>query len=488
MRAVIACLGTETNTFSPIPTGWKSFEETMLFRGDATQHPPGLFSEPMHVWRRMAEEQGIEVQESIAAFAQPGGPTTREVYESLRGTLLADIEAALPVDMVLLCMHGAMVADGYLDCEGDILHRARQVAGDDAAIGCELDLHCSITQQMTDAADAIVTFKEYPHVDGKERAAELFTLLLDKAKGLTKPTISVYDCRMVCMWPTTREPMETFVREMKAAEDGREILAVSFAHGFPWCDVPEASAKMVVVSDDAANAGAEIAAQFGRRIFALRHETATNYLSIEDGLARVRSSNAGPVILADVADNAGGGAAADSTFVLKAALDAGMTNMALGLYWDPVSVRFCKEAGEGTHLDMRLGGKCGPASGDPVDLHVTVRRILEDATQPFGTSVAALGDSVWVEADGLDIVLISIRGQTFHPDAFTQLGIDLSDKQAVVVKSSQHFHAGFAPIGSEVLYLGTPGAITPDFANIPFRRLTTPFWPRVEDPFSEAGA
>ncbi|MCY4190599.1 MAG: M81 family metallopeptidase, partial [Rhodospirillaceae bacterium] len=124
MRALIACLGTETNTFSPMPTGWKSFEETMLFYGDATQHPPGLFSEPMHVWRRMAEEQGIEVQESIAAFAQPGGPTTREVYESLRGALLADLEAALPVDMVLLCMHGAMVADGYLDCEGDILHRA----------------------------------------------------------------------------------------------------------------------------------------------------------------------------------------------------------------------------------------------------------------------------------------------------------------------------------------------------------------------------
>jgi len=488
MKAFIACLGTETNTFSPMPTGWANFEETMLFHGDATQHPPNLFSEPMHVWRQMAETQGIEVAESVAAFAQPAGTTIRGVYESLRDELLTDLKAAMPVDMVLIAMHGAMVADGYLDCEGDILERARQVAGDATAVGCELDLHCSITRKMTTAADAIITFKEYPHIDGKERAAELFTVLLGKAEGRTKPTISVHDCRMINMWPTTREPMETFVRDMKAAEDGEEVLAVSFAHGFPWGDVPDASAKMVVVTNDAAQAGTKLAAQFGERIFALRHETETDFLTIEDGLARVRSSNAGPVILADVADNAGGGAPADSTFVLKAALDAGMTNMALGLYWDPVSVRFCKEAGEGASFDLRIGGKCGPASGEPIDLHVTVRNILEDATQPFGTSVAALGDTVWIEAEGLDLVLISIRGQTFHPQAFTQLGINLSEKQGVVVKSSQHFHAGFAPIGSDVLYLGTPGAITPDFANIPFERLTTPYWPRFENPFAESGA
>jgi microcystin degradation protein MlrC len=114
-----------------------------------------------------------------------------------------------------------------------------------------------------------------------------------------------------------------------------------------------------------------------------------------------------------------------------------------------------------------------------------VRKIIDNARQSFSTSEMPMGDSVWVEAAGLDLVLISVRSQTFNPDAFTQFGIDLAAKKAVIVKSSQHFHAGFAPIGSEVIYVSSPGAITPDFANIPFKRVAVPYWPKVADPFAE---
>ncbi len=484
-KVLIACLGTETNTFSPIPTGWASFLEAGLFHGDATAHPPNLFTEPLHVWHRAAEARGFEVVESIAAFAQPAGPTVRPVYEALRDELMDDLKAALPVDMVLVSMHGAMVADGYFDCEGDILARLRETAGPEAAIGAELDLHCSITAAMTDAADALITFKEYPHIDGKERAAELFDLLLGKVEGRTRPAISVHDCRMVGVWPTTREPMTAFVDTLKAAEKQPGILSVSFAHGFPWSDVPDTTAKMVVVTDDDPALGAATARALGAQIWALREQTAPTYLSLADGIDRVAASNASPVIVADVSDNAGGGAPGDSTFVLQAVLERGLTNIAMGLFWDPIAVRFCKEAGEGATFDLRIGGKSGPASGAPVDLTVTVRKVIDDASQSFGTSRMPIGDAAWVEANGLDLVLISVRQQTFDPDAFTQFGIDLAARSAVVVKSSQHFHAGFAPIGSEVLYLGTPGAITPDFANIPFKRVAVPYWPKVADPWAE---
>ena len=125
MKVFIACLGTETNTFSPIPTGYETFAESMLFDGDATLQPANLFSEPLIVWRDMAEAMDAEVIESLAAFAQPAGPTVRRVYEGFRDRILADLKAALPVDMVLINMHGAMVADGYPDCEGDLLGRIR---------------------------------------------------------------------------------------------------------------------------------------------------------------------------------------------------------------------------------------------------------------------------------------------------------------------------------------------------------------------------
>jgi len=154
-----------------------------------------------------------------------------------------------------------------------------------------------------------------------------------------------------------------------------------------------------------------------------------------------------------------------------------------GLYWDPVAVRMCQEAGEGSTFDLRIGGKVGRASGDPVDLTVNVKRIIADAQQTFGTSKNRMGDAVWLQTGGIDLVLNSVRTQTFHPDAFTQLGIDPSAYHVVVVKSTQHFYAGFAPIAAEVIYVAAPGAIPPDFAAIPYEKFTSPYWPRVEDPF-----
>ena len=190
------------------------------------------------------------------------------------------------------------------------------------------------------------------------------------------------------------------------------------------------------------------------------------------------------MVLTDVSDNAGGGAPSDSTFILKRLVEREIESVASGLYWDPVAVRLCMEAGEGASFDLRLGGKCGPDSGDPIDLNVTVQRIARGANQTFGDSQNRIGDAVWVTAGGLDLVLNSVRTQVFHPDAFTGLGLDLGARKLVIVKSTQHFHAGFAPIATEILYVGAPGAIRPDFAAIPYTKLNKPYWPRVEDPWA----
>ena len=142
MKVLIAGLATETNSFSPIPTGMASFDETFNTR-EATRQPPNLFSAPMHEWRKAAEARGWEVIESRAAFAQPAGPTICAVYEELRDEILADIEAAQP-EIVLVSMHGAMIAEGYDDCEGDLLTRTRIVVPE-AVIGLEIDPHHHLT-------------------------------------------------------------------------------------------------------------------------------------------------------------------------------------------------------------------------------------------------------------------------------------------------------------------------------------------------------
>ena len=128
MKVFIAGFDTETNTFSPIPTGYQSFVDGFMARGDATQQDPNYCSAQLHTWRRLAEARSWEVVEGLCTLAEPGGLITRPTYESLRDEILEGLRAALPVDMVLLALHGAMVADGYDDCEGDILERVRDIA------------------------------------------------------------------------------------------------------------------------------------------------------------------------------------------------------------------------------------------------------------------------------------------------------------------------------------------------------------------------
>ncbi len=484
-KLFIACLGTETNTFSNMPTGMENFAETMLFHGDATEKCDGLFAIPMKIWRRRAEAHQAEVVESLGAFAQPAGVTVRQVYEDFRDEILSDLKQAMPVDVVMLSLHGAMVAEGYDDCEGDLIANIRQIVGADATIGAELDLHCSITRTITQNADVIITFKEYPHIDAAERAEELFDICLKTARGEAKPVMAVHDLKMISMWRTPVGEAANIVAHMQDLEGKDGVLSVSLAHGFPWGDVPDASAKVIVVTDNDADKAAKTAADVGALIWSKRAETHPSGLSIDEALDQAIRSSAGPMVLADLGDNAGVGAPSDSTFMLRRILDRGVANVASGIYWDPVSVRFCLEAGEGATFDLRIGGKVGIASGTAVDLRITVRKIIRGARQSFGGSIVGMGDAVWVSADNgqeLDLILNSNRVQTFHPDAFEQFGIDLSQKQIVVVKSTQHFYAGFEPIAAEILYVAAPGAIPMDFSNIEFEKFQAPYWPRHENP------
>jgi microcystin degradation protein MlrC len=493
MKIFYAGIVTETNTFAPAPTGMANFEEVGIRRGDGSGQV-SLFAPCDELLARLAAEGGHELVPGLMAFAQPYGTTMRSVYEQLRDELLAGLRAALPVHAVILPLHGAMVAEGYPDCEGDLIERVRSIVGPEVPIGVELDLHCHFTEQMRTQADVIVAFKEYPHTDINDRLAELWALTLATAERRIRPVTAVHDCRMVGLWHTTRQPMQAFVQRMKDLEGRDGILSVSFGHGFAYGDVPESGAKVWVVADGllpAAQVKAQaLAEQLGCELVDMREATRVRQLSIDAALDRVLAAPLGkPLVLADTADNAGGGAAGDATFILRRLLDRGIGNVALGAFWDLGAVRICTDAGVGAVLRLRMGGKCGPTSGDPVDLRVTVRAIkAEHAQSGLSGSTMDCGPSVWVSTeDGIDLVLISLRTQVFGPNLFTGLGIDLTSKRAVVVKSSQHFHALFAPLAAEVLYVNTPGLMRADYENIPYQHRDGNYWPRVADPWKQTG-
>ena len=481
MKVLLAGIATESNSFSPIPTGKASFEESFVSR-KATEENANLFSAPLHEWRAMAEARGWSVVESLMAFAQPAGPTIRSVYEAYRDEILGDIDAHRP-DIVLLSMHGAMMAEGYDDCEGDLAMRARAIVGDTAIIGMELDPHHHLTDEMMAATDVIVAYKEHPHTDSRARARELFEIVAGTAEGRIKPVMRDYDCRMIARYPTSVEPMRGFVDEMMAVEGKDNILSISMTHGFPFGDNARVGTRMIAITDGDADKALEVARSFGEKLWSLRDRFRIDYPAIHDALDQVEKGTSFPFVLADFADNAGGGAPSDSTFMLKEVLARGMRDVALGIFWDPLLVRMCSEAGLDSTMDVRIGGKLGKSSGEPVDLRVTVRAIGHDMSQALGDSLMPMGNAVRLEAEGVHLVVSDLRTQTLHPTAFTDLGVDPGAMKAFVVKSAQHFHAGFAPIASEVLVMKGPGTLTPDFTAIPFTKRDGKYWPRVENPW-----
>lgn len=477
MKIFTALLGTETNTFSPFLTGLQNFEQTYLVRGGAHGDKPSSFALPLVTWRKRAQERGWEVVESVAAFATPAGITLRHVYEALRDEILQDLRAAMPVDAVLLNMHGAMVAEGYDDCEGDLLARVRALVGPDVPIGGELDLHCHLTHQMVANATALVLYKEYPHIDVRERAEELFTIIAATVDGTVKPHMALHDCGMIGVFHTSREPMKSYVAHMQALEGEGGVLSVSLAHCFPWGDVAELGVRTLVVTDNRPDVGAKLAADLGEEIWAIRAEAQPPYKKMDAALDAALAHAGRPIVLADVADNSGGGAPNDSTFLLRAILDRKIADAAIGCIWDPVAVAVALEAGEGAELAMRIGGKMGPMSGDPVDLPVRVGRIARKATQRFGEGTGKLGDAVALHGpNGVDIVAISHRTQTFSPEVFSNVGIDPVQKQILVVKSMQHFYAGFEPIAAAIYYVAAPGALVPDFKQLDYRKARRDLW------------
>ena len=485
MKIFIAQLVTETNTFCTFPTGLGGYEQYGIFHGDASVREPRQSGAILRMMRDMMEADRHAVVESVCAFAQPAGRTVQSVYEGLRDEIVADLRAALPVDAIQLMLHGAMVAEGFDDCEGDLIARLRDVVGPGVPIGVELDLHCHFTELMRASADVIVCFKEYPHVDGEPRAREIYAMLQGMVAGRLRPVTAVVDCRMVGLWHTTREPMRGFVERMQSFEGRDGVLSVSLGHGFPWGDVADSGAKLWVIADgDMAKARA-LAEQLAGEFWDLREATRPPSLGVEAALDRVLAAPHGPpVVLGDVADNPGGGAPGDSTFLLRRVLERGVPDVAIGAFWDLGAIQVCADAGVGAVIDLRVGGKCNPSSGDPVDVRVTVRAVKDEHGQTALDGGESLGRCVWVEAaNGVHLLLASLRSQIYGTDAFTGIGITLADKRAIVVKSTQHFHAQFAPLASEVLYVSTPGALTLDFGSIDYKLRSPDYWPRVADPF-----
>ncbi len=482
MRLFTATLATETNTFSPMPTSLDGYRQGVFFRpGEHPTDAPRMCTAPLFVGRARAKSDGFELIEGSCFAASPAGTTNRTDYEWMRDEILKELRAAMPVDGLLLGLHGAMVAHGYDDVEGDIIERCREIVGPRCVIGVELDPHCHLTRKRLSKADIIVLYKEFPHTDVVERAEDVLNLVLATLKGKIKPVMSVYDCRQIQSYPTSLEPMRSFVDRIKAMEGRDGILSVSVAHCFPYGDVAELGTRVLVMADGDKKKADALATKLGEELVALRGKTYPPLRTVAAGVSEGVAFNDLPVVIADPADNAGGGAPSDNTDILRHLIETKVEDACLGPIWDPIAVRLCFDAGLGAKFWLRFGGKIAVASGQPVDAEVEVIGLKRDAWQRFGPTQVPIGDCAAVRVGGVDVALITNRTQATGLELFTNLGIDPKQKKIVVVKSTNHFMAAYGPIAKKVIYVESNAPLARDYTKIPYRKAERPIWPLDKD-------
>jgi microcystin degradation protein MlrC len=253
----------------------------------------------------------------------------------------------------------------------------------------------------------------------------------------------------------------------------------------------------VVVTDNDPVLAGEIAEKMGHKFFEMRNEVFSSPDTINNCLDRALAAKKGPVTIADTSDNAGGGAPSDSTFFLMEMISRKLNNAAVAAIWDPVAVSICEDAGIGACLPLRIGGKLGPTSGNPVDITATVIGLADEVVQELGGMNMSMGRCAAIKVqleekqtdapdNGIDVILSQLRCQPVAPNIFTELGIDPIEKKILVVKSNQHFYAGFLPISEEIIYAGDKGTLQSDMTTIPYKNVDTErFWPFVKNPFSK---
>jgi microcystin degradation protein MlrC len=482
MRIFTASLGTESNTFAPTATCLDDFREMVFLRpGEHPNDAPRMCTATLWAARRRAARDNFTLIEGSCFAASPGGRTNREDYQFMRDEILRQLREAMPLDGVLFGLHGAMVAFGYEDVEGDLLESAREIVGPACTIAVELDPHCHLTPKRVRLADIIVAYKEYPHTDTVERADDLIDILLATLRGQVKPVMAVYDCRQIAATPTTHPEMRRFV-DWATTFEKPPILSVSIGHSYPYGDVPELGARILVVADADTAAAARAATEIGEAFVALRGRIGHRYHEVDAAIDAALALPGAPIVITDPADNAGGGAPSDNTTILHRLIAREICNVALGPIWDPMAVRSCFAAGLGATFPLRFGGKTGVTSGTPLDATVEVIGLARDGTQTYGPSKSFLGDMAGLRIGGVEVVLNTARTQALGPELFTNVGIDPTAKKLLVLKSSNHFMAGYGSFIAGVVHAHSDGLLRRDhFEKIPYARVRRPIWPLDEE-------
>ncbi|MDP1798938.1 MAG: M81 family metallopeptidase [Planctomycetaceae bacterium] len=478
MRIAIGGISHETSTFAHTRTTAADFADGFgLYRGPeilerfrGSNICAGGFIDG-------AQKHGFEPVPILWGFAYPSGLITAEAYSSLKDEFLQRLRSCGAVDGVLLDQHGAMVVEGIDDADADFIEAVRSVVGPRCPIGVTFDLHGNHSARRVAAATMICGFDTYPHVDMAERGREAADLIVATIRREIVPVMAFRAIPMFWSAPcqiTSHPPMNEVIERVHELEQRPGILSVTIATGFPWADVPHMGTSVIVVADRDVALAERTADEFSDWVYTHRERWQRPPLSVSDALLQAEALGKHPIILADHADNTGGGAPGDSTEVLRTFIDRRLQDALLLYMVDPEVISQTTAAGVGAEINVQMGGKSDPIQGPPVPMRVTVRAISNGDFRYDGPMYAGLtgnmGPSVWVEQNGVHVVVVTAHEQPLGPAFAHSLGIDCRAMKYIAVKSAVHFRASFEPFAGSIFNIDAAAIHTHDFTKLRYTK------------------
>jgi microcystin degradation protein MlrC len=490
-RVLIAGFKHETNTFSKLPTTLDSYRARGLHHGAAIRDAFTGTNTEIAAFLDGATRHGWEAVLAVAADATPSGRLTEVTYEAIAGEILSVAEASGPLDAVLLNLHGAMVAEHTDDGEGTLLRRLRAALGRTVLIGATLDLHANVTTLMARDADMLISYRTYPHIDMYDTGMRLVALAARALQGEIHPkTFLAHSPKNMLIGvdqgrTTAPGPMTEMLDKgdaMLRADPG--MLSFSVNAGFAWSDIPEVGPTAIIVGNGEYPRFQAAADAMMATVWSDRNRKTVETVSLASAMAVARSKGVPgkPVVIADYADNPGGGGYGDTTGLLRAMIAAKLDNAALATIYDPATATACHAAGVGATIALHLGGKVDPAFGAPIAADATVMHLSDGRFKIEGPMLKGfainLGPTATVRIGGIDVVVSSQRFQNYDRMFFRVGGIDPEAKSVLAVKSSQHFRAAYAPIASDIVVVDEGGGVmSTDFKRLPYTRVPRPIFP-----------
>ena len=481
----VALLGIyhESNTFVITPTVLDDFRNGKYLKGESIRKEYQNAHNEIAGMLEVLDKEGIEAIPLLFASATPGGTITAETYNFILNETIELLEKVLPVDACLVIPHGAGVSEEFPDMDGHWLSKVREVVGDTIPIIGTLDLHANVSQLMVSSTNALVAYKQNPHVDMRQRGVESAKLLVNLLNGITKPVQALVQVPLAISIEqqlTANEPcisLYAYANQL-SAEPG--ILALSIQHGFPYADVHEMGTSIIVVADGDYEKALSVAKKLEAYILVHKSSFVGKKNDIPSALNLINDS-AKPVCLLDMGDNVGGGGPANNSCILEAFEESKKYKFFVCMY-DPQAVIDASSHQQGEQFELTVIGT-GKDGLKTLKLNVKLLKISDGTFQESnprhgGQINFRMGKTVVVSTkEGGVIMLTSLRVMPFSLQQLISQGVVPSEFDAIVAKGVNAPIAAYAPVCPTIIQVNTPGVTQADMTLFDYQQRRKPLFP-----------